>query len=273
MSSGTRPSAGVTACDNDPEIKKRRTIADYVKARDEVTKNLTSHSSRSGSAQTADCHPDVHTSFIIPRGGWTPDAVQTVFNYVTGNAKTDTIVARALSGWPTATSGGICPSYDCLPKEEQQLFRTYARALMGTADISDDMKCILTCVLLLRDKDVRKYFPDHQLVRELELKRDLLGISQATFNGWVVYVRKAFVDKNLPQLPLDQLEEPGGQDNTNTTVQSSGPVASLTSTLKTIVDLAKTTQGMIEGLKDEVESIGSRLSHLEAQFADLKGKF
>jgi hypothetical protein len=69
----------------------------------------TSHSQRHGSAETGNEHPDIQTQWLIPRGAWTLDQIQTIFNYIAGTAKSDTYVARAVAGWPSAESGGQCP--------------------------------------------------------------------------------------------------------------------------------------------------------------------
>lgn len=70
-----------------------------------MTDGLTSQSSRSGAATYANEHGEMQTQWIIPRGGWTLDGVQTIFNYVSGTSKTDAKVGRALSGWPSTDKG------------------------------------------------------------------------------------------------------------------------------------------------------------------------
>ncbi len=69
----------------------------------------TSHAQRHGSTETGNEHPDIQTQWLIPRGAWTLDQIQTIFNYICGTAKSDSKVGRALAGWPSADSGGACP--------------------------------------------------------------------------------------------------------------------------------------------------------------------
>ena len=76
--------------------------------------NLTSKSSRSGPATMANEHPDIQTQWILPRGGWSLEGIQTIFHYICGTSKSDTRVARVLSGWPSALYGGNSPSILCI---------------------------------------------------------------------------------------------------------------------------------------------------------------
>jgi hypothetical protein len=69
----------------------------------------TSHAQRHGSAESSNEHPDIQTQWIIPRGAWTLDQIQTLFNYIAGTAKSDKYLGRVLAGWPSATAGGFCP--------------------------------------------------------------------------------------------------------------------------------------------------------------------
>lgn len=67
--------------------------------------NLSSQSARSGSATFANEHPQMQTQWLVQRGGWTLDGIQTIFNYISGTGKTDSRVARALSGWESTDKG------------------------------------------------------------------------------------------------------------------------------------------------------------------------
>ncbi len=71
----------------------------------ELSEHLTSQSTRSGSATFANEHSEMQTQWIIPRGGWTLEGVQTIFNYVSGTSLTDARVGRALSGWESVSKG------------------------------------------------------------------------------------------------------------------------------------------------------------------------
>jgi hypothetical protein len=76
----------------------------------------TSHAQRHCSAETSNEHPDIQTQWLIPRGAWTLDQIQTLFNYIAGTAKSDKFLGRVLSGWPSATAGGFCPGVMVLYK-------------------------------------------------------------------------------------------------------------------------------------------------------------
>ena len=89
-----------------------------------LTANFTSHSGRRGAAQDADTHMDVTTTtwnikfsfffWIRHRGGSTLDSINRIFCYITGNTKSDTACARALSNWPNANEGGFLPTLSCI---------------------------------------------------------------------------------------------------------------------------------------------------------------
>lgn len=68
-----------------------------------------SHAQRHGSAEACNEHPDIQTQWLVQRGAWSLDSIQTVFNYIAGTAKSDARVGRALAGWPSVDSGGMCP--------------------------------------------------------------------------------------------------------------------------------------------------------------------
>jgi hypothetical protein len=61
----------------------------------------TSHGLRKGPATNANSHPQMHTTWVLARGGWLLDHMHRVFAYLCGNIKDDMKVARALSGTTT----------------------------------------------------------------------------------------------------------------------------------------------------------------------------
>lgn len=51
-----------------------------------LTKNLTSHSARSGSATFLNCHPRLLLQWLILRGGWSMAGAMTIFAYICGKS-------------------------------------------------------------------------------------------------------------------------------------------------------------------------------------------
>ena len=49
---------------------------------EELTEWLSSHSFRSGGATILSEHPDIQVHWIVPRGSWSLDTIQTVFRYI-----------------------------------------------------------------------------------------------------------------------------------------------------------------------------------------------
>ena len=49
-----------------------------------LSSNLSSHSVRAGSVSYANEHAQLLLQWIVQRGGWALDSLQTIFNYITG---------------------------------------------------------------------------------------------------------------------------------------------------------------------------------------------
>lgn len=166
-----------------------------------MTERLLSHSMRSGGASFANEHSDIQTSWIVLRGGWTLEGLQTVFNYLCGSVKTDSRVARALSGWPNALRGGNCPSIECIPEEDREMFRVFCATLLACAPPA--IQYPLMCSLLLRWDDMYKDCPTHTLFGRM-LSTDT-GVTTEHLARWVVEVRRAFRNMNAAFLPVSHM--------------------------------------------------------------------
>jgi len=172
---------------------------------EEFTEALRSHSGRSGPATYANEHPDIQTQWIIPRGGWTLDGLQTIFNYLCGTTKTDSKVGRALSGWRSANEGAACPSIDCIPEVERELFRTYTASLLGScSSLHISVRNCLMCVLLLHWSEVVERYPQHNLVQRMS---SVSGVQRSQIDNWAQAVRGWFRTQNAPFLPLGELDD------------------------------------------------------------------
>jgi hypothetical protein len=169
-----------------------------------LSDSLTSQSSRSGSATFANEHREMQTQWILPRGGWTLDGVQTIFNYVSGTGKTDARVGRALSGWPSIQDGGVSPTIECIPEADRAMFRSYAVTLMGSAQVTEGLRNLLTCALLLRYEQTSK-LPHLQLVHDRMTSVE--GIDASKVIEWGECCRKGFVYHNALFLPHSDTRE------------------------------------------------------------------
>jgi hypothetical protein len=58
--------------------------------------------------------------------GWTLEKLQTLFTYLTGSVKSDTQVARALSGWGSVEKGGFCPDEEAIPASDHEYVNIFA---------------------------------------------------------------------------------------------------------------------------------------------------
>ena len=89
-----------------------------------------SHAIRHETAQFASQHHQIHAHWVIPRGGWTLENMQTLFTYVQGSLKTDSAVGLVLAGWPDISGGGKAPSDTWVPAEDRDLFAHWTTVLM-----------------------------------------------------------------------------------------------------------------------------------------------
>jgi hypothetical protein len=84
--------------------------------------NITSHSARHSSSDIASEHFQVYIFWIVQRGDWALDAINTFFEYLTWSSNNDRRVARALAGYSDvgrgehlfSNPGGELPSLSCI---------------------------------------------------------------------------------------------------------------------------------------------------------------
>ena len=69
--------------------------------------SLTGYSLQRGGASTAAQNEHLTIHQIIQRGGWSIDAVSTIFEYICGTTYSDHKVAKVLAGWENPSCGGF----------------------------------------------------------------------------------------------------------------------------------------------------------------------
>ena len=172
-----------------------------------LTKALTSHSPRHGSATEANEHPMIQTSWIVPRGGWTLSRMEQIFAYIAGTRKTDVRVARVLSGWPDPDYGGAGLTIECIPAEDRELFRMYCTELLGCAQFSAQSRTALSqclcCVLILHYSAVKADYPNSILVERME---STTIVSPEKLEMWCTAVQAYWKRQNSQFLPLSSFE-------------------------------------------------------------------
>ena len=167
---------------------------------------ITTYSVRYGSANFLDSNPGILTTWIAERGGWLLESSNKVFYYITGQSKTNKIVARALSGWPNVVEGGICP---CISASEHDKFNCLCVHSFGHA-FNDGTKLPLMQVLLLSllihyDSKKSKY-PEHVILQTLKSKARLLDIGEDMIMGWKKASNTSFKQLNASSLPIGELD-------------------------------------------------------------------
>ena len=130
--------------------------------------NITAHSSRHGSAQAANSNPSINVTWIIERGEWTLDRLNTAFEYLFGSSRNDRKVARVLSGWHNAESGGNPPSLDIFNDEELRTRLKNFSMHLFNHDMPIDVKELLLAVQIMYYEDVKNSYPDHLLIHQFE---------------------------------------------------------------------------------------------------------
>ena len=169
----------------------------------ELTEYLRTHSFRSGGSTIASSHRDIQVHWIVPRGNWTLDTIQTVFRYLNATMKNDSRVGRALAGWPDIDGGGIAPSMDAIPTDDHMEFRLYVEELLGMTETTPALKEVLICMLLLHYEDVLHEFPESILLQKMHSTQ----VSLNKVKSWSECVRKRYEQQNCLYLPTNDLNE------------------------------------------------------------------
>ena len=172
-----------------------------------LTPNLTSHSGRRGASQDADMHKDVTTTTVGHRGSWTLDSFDRIFCYLTGNAKSDTACARALSNWPNASEGGFLPTLSFIDPSTAEQFRMFSPSLMSSSSdsLEEQTRIALTISLLRHYTEFKNDFPTHSLISRISECSNKLGFNMGLINKWEADIYRSFANLNDVSLNLDEL--------------------------------------------------------------------
>jgi uncharacterized coiled-coil protein SlyX len=184
------------------------------KLQDQVTSGLTSKSLRSGSSTHVGEHPDIQLQWVLPRGGWSMEGVQTVFHYVFGTYKTDSRVGRILSGWLKSGEGGFIPSIDDkvspfnkvspFDKETQNKLKAYSSHIFSVYfQMPVKLRLKLCTVLIMHYKEVFEEFGTaHLLIDSMHNRAAELQITPAMLSEWSAVLKQRFLEINSPFLRL-----------------------------------------------------------------------
>jgi hypothetical protein len=160
-----------------------------------LTKGVTSHGPRPGGATILMEHPDIQFEEIHPRGGWTLSRMSVIFRYIRETFKSDAKCARAVSLWPDANRGGLCPHLVSIPEVEKNNFLLFCYDLIPRPTWSDNARTALVCILLLRHNTKKHLYPGHFCVQRVEYIALKYG-GQATLEHWITLVCDWFQSKN-----------------------------------------------------------------------------
>lgn len=88
-----------------------------------------SHAIRRGSAADLNNNIQIHTTWIVDRGGWKLDLLHTIFSYIFGTRSYDAKVAKALGNWPDVLAKVYVPNSQSVDGEDCTPFEAFAKAL------------------------------------------------------------------------------------------------------------------------------------------------
>jgi len=88
---------------------------------EEVDYNLTGYSLQRGGASTAAQNEHLSIYQIIQRGGWTINAVSTIFEYICETTYSDHKVGKVLAGWDNPACGGFPHNFSFLEGDGEGL--------------------------------------------------------------------------------------------------------------------------------------------------------
>ena len=139
-------------------------------------------------------------------GGWTLDIMQTIFNYIVGSDKCDKRVGRIESGWSNVDDGGVCPGIESFPIHEQESFNSFSLHLLGSASIDTETRQAFACVLLLHFEELKAGYPDHRLIRKMNICASQCNLVEGKLSEWAINVKAMFDLDNGIFLPLEDVD-------------------------------------------------------------------
>ncbi len=148
-------------------IKEATKIAN--KEKETVTKDLSSHSLRSGGATYLTMARDVNENDIGRRGNWSVNAQKPQNIYMQYTQHNDAIVGRVLSEWegPYLQTGGNCLIFDDIGGTMNDL-EQFSIQLFGVFDITANLRECLTINLLIHYNAVKADCDDHLIILRME---------------------------------------------------------------------------------------------------------
>jgi integrase len=104
---------------------------------------FSTHGIRKGSAAELNNNIQIHTTWIVDRGGWKLDLLHTIFSYIFGTRSYDAKVAKALGNWPDVQAKVYVPNAHSVDGEECTPFETFAKALFALCSGVEGKPCKL----------------------------------------------------------------------------------------------------------------------------------
>ena len=177
---------------------------------EEVEASLTGYSLRRGGASTAAQNEHLTIHQIIQRGGWTIDAVSTIFEYICGTTYSDHKVGKVLAGWDNPTCGGFPPSFSFLEGDNAGLEKMwlFCRYLFSqcSCDWVHKVHEHACAALLMYLPDTNAQCPQNAVYEAVLRAASLSHVSEEVITSWSFAIRQDFMLKNLPALPLKVIE-------------------------------------------------------------------
>lgn len=223
----------------------------------EIQPNLTSHSFRAGPATLAYKFLSIKPEWIADRGAWTSgdSSAGSIHRYREPSAEGDAALGRVLSDWPSVKSGGLCPmksmlpiaSEDCAGWHRFSLFTTY---LLGSASLNNEVKEVLSCVLIKSYREMKAQFPNHCLVRQM-LSTGF--VNDTMLLEWSDRLTEVFNRENITCISHSKrlrIEADGSQQCSSTTER-----------LDSLESSVQTTLGLLQSLHAKVEANQKSVEH------------
>ena len=116
--------------------------------------------------------------------------------------KADSMVGRALSGWPDVRSGGLAPGIDCFPPADRNSFRMFSMHLFDGCSLNEELSNVLTAVLLLHMSDMQRLVP----ISVVLAKMNLFSTSEK-LGEWEEAIKSWYINRNGTYLLLFRMRE------------------------------------------------------------------
>ena len=179
----------------------------------DLTKDSTSHAFRRGGLQWGAGSAQISITTCSSRLGQNMDSWNKLFAYMEWGTGTDLEYGRILSLWTHSDGGAYLPTVECLREAHRQHFRSWLQCLFMNIHSHCEPSYVeaLGCVLVLRDEEFKREYPNHMLNQRMTDALTDARIPVGEFALWRSTITTEYDLRNAEFLPMSaRAREDGG---------------------------------------------------------------